>query len=76
MAQDILRWRNQRYAVSVYCVENEGDVQYMIEAVNTDKPSDKMVTSFSNIFGLRGKILKEYIDSEFEIYESEINKED
>jgi len=71
MSQDIQRWRNQDFACTVYQKGNhEQGTTYWIEAVHVDSYKERAIKFVSSMGGMRGEILKYYIDSMLAIYES------
>lgn len=82
MCQDIYRWRNQKFAVSVYQPggpgwqrEGEGgQAAFIVEAVNVDAPHERRyIPCSSNVFeGLRGRKLLDYVDRCFQITELQV----
>ena len=58
MSQDMQRWRNQDFACTVY----QKNRTFWIEAVNVDVPEDIDHMHLRSLEGMRGKILKYYID--------------
>lgn len=66
MSQDLQRWRNQNFACSVYNTRNHGG-GFLVEAVNVDKPLQRAYMRTPTLMGMRGQILKFYIDSMLKI---------
>lgn len=66
MSQDLQRWRNQNFACTVYNARHQGG-GFLIEAVHVDKPHQRAYLRLPTIMGMRGEILKFYIDSMLKI---------
>lgn len=66
MSQDLTRWKNQNFACSVYNTRYQGG-GYLIEAIHVDKPSERAYLRLDTFMGMRGEILKYYIDSSVRI---------
>ena len=66
MSQDLQRWRNQNFSCSVYNTRNHGG-GFLVEAINVDKPVQRAYMQFPSFMGMRGQILKYYIDAELKI---------
>lgn len=66
MSQDLQRWRNQNFACTVYNARNRGG-GFWVEAVNVDKPHQRAYLRLATMMGMRGEILKFYIDSMLKI---------
>lgn len=62
MSQDINRWKNQNFAVSVYDTRYQGG-GFLVEAVHVDKPAERAYLRVPTLMGMRGEILKYYIDA-------------
>jgi hypothetical protein len=75
MAQDVQRWENQNFAVTVYRVGSDR-FPFTIEAINIDKPHQRASIPMSSLFGMRGKILKFYIDECIKIYHKDQAEDD
>jgi len=68
MAADQQRWRNQQFIVSVLNLRQEG-AGMVVEAINVDKPKQRAyLLSYDSFKGMRGQILKYYIDEVLRIY--------
>ena len=68
MAADQQRWRNQQFIVSVLNLKQEG-AGMVVEAINVDKPKQRAyLLSYDSFKGMRGQILKYYIDEVLRIY--------
>jgi hypothetical protein len=68
MTQDIKRWCNQRFAVSVYQIgTSPKNCQYIIESINVENPQQVIRIEQQDLRGLQGRLLMEYIDDEFRI---------
>jgi hypothetical protein len=68
MAQDLQRWKNQNFIVSVYNMKQYGG-EIIFEAINVDKPHQRAyITDTDTLKGMRGKILLYYIDQALKIY--------
>jgi hypothetical protein len=66
MAQDVLRWKNQNIVVSVYNTRYQGG-GYLIEAINVDRPKQRAYLRAASLLGMRGEILRHYIDSQVRV---------
>lgn len=66
MSQDLQRWRNQNFACTVYNARHYGG-GFLVEAVNVDKPHQRAYWRRPTLMGMRGEILKFYIDSQLKI---------
>ena len=71
MAQDLQRWNNQQFACSIYQqIPDKNGVQFIVEAVHVDCPQERAYILYKSFEGMRGDILKYYIDGQLNIYES------
>lgn len=67
MSQDIQRWKNRRYACTIYHCEYEGKMTYIVECIHVDRPKERTYIRLENLQGMRGEILKFYVDSELKL---------
>lgn len=74
MAADQQRWRNQHFIVTVYNLKREG-AGMVVEAIDVDKPHQRAyILSYDSFKGMRGEILKFYIDEKLRIFGSDAEK--
>jgi hypothetical protein len=63
LTQDVTRWRNHNIVCSIFNLKYHGLGGYLIEAINVDRPDQRAYLRLDSVYGMRGKILNHYIDT-------------
>ena len=67
MTQDVQRWRNQGINCTVYNAQ-ERDQCYIIEAIHIDRPYERAYYNYPTLKGMRGQILRFFVDSMLKVF--------
>lgn len=70
MAQDVQRWRNQNIVCSVFNAAHHGG-GYLVEAINVDRNLQRAYLRVPTLVGIRGELLRHYVDSMLKILSKE-----